>query len=303
METSQKLQNFVLAGMSSMMGAIVTNPIDVIKVRMQLEGELMLKGEHLTRHYSGFTKGFSYIVTHEGARGLYKGLVASLMREGSYSTIRIGAYEPMKELLGATDPAHTPLYLKVISGAITGAIGSAVANPTDLVKVRLQAEGALIPEQIPRYPSTFSAFAMICRTEGLFGLWRGVGPTVKRAALLTATQIPSYDHSKHFILNAGFLEEGYLLHVICSMFAGFMTATVTSPVDVIKTRVMNQKIDKSKPLMYLGTFDALKKIFKNEGIVGFYKGWFPNWMRIGPHTIVCLMFFEQLRWLLGIRPV
>lgn len=54
-------------------------------------------------------------------------------------------------------------------------------------------------------------------------------------------QIPSYDHAKHTILNAELMKEGPALHVISSMIAGFMTALTTSPVDVIKTRIMNQK--------------------------------------------------------------
>ncbi len=47
-------------------------------------------------------------------------LTASLMREGSYSTIRLGAYEPMKKMFGATDPAHTPLWKKICAGGISG---------------------------------------------------------------------------------------------------------------------------------------------------------------------------------------
>lgn len=64
-----------------------------------------------------------------------------MMREGSYSTIRLGAYEPLKVKLGATDIAHTPLWKKIVAGATSGTIGSAIATPTDLVKVRFQALG------------------------------------------------------------------------------------------------------------------------------------------------------------------
>jgi len=45
---------------------------------------------------------------------------ASMLREGSYSTIRLGAYEPLKSKLGATDPAHTPLWKKILAGATSG---------------------------------------------------------------------------------------------------------------------------------------------------------------------------------------
>ena len=228
-------------------------------------------------------------------------LPASLMREGSYSTIRIGAYEPLKVLFGATDPARTPLWKKIAAGAISGTIGSAIATPTDLVKVRFQAVG---PGVKPRYRNTFHAFAEIARTEGIRGLWTGVGPTVQRAAILTAAQIPSYDHTKHTILNAGLMEEGPKLHVVCSMIAGLVVALATSPVDVVKTRVMNQKKGaQGNPLGYRNTWDCIVKTVRAEGPLGLYKGFVPNWMRIGPHTIVCFFVFEQLRRLVGMRPL
>ena len=45
---------------------------------------------------------------------------ASMMRESSYSTIRLGAYEPLKWQFGATDPAHPPLTKKLVAGATSG---------------------------------------------------------------------------------------------------------------------------------------------------------------------------------------
>eukprot|EP00470_Lotharella_oceanica_P000962 CAMPEP_0170170152 /NCGR_PEP_ID=MMETSP0040_2-20121228/3117_1 /TAXON_ID=641309 /ORGANISM="Lotharella oceanica, Strain CCMP622" /LENGTH=236 /DNA_ID=CAMNT_0010409355 /DNA_START=84 /DNA_END=794 /DNA_ORIENTATION=+ len=223
-----------LAGAANMSAAAITNPIDVIKVRMQLEGELSsAKG----RRFPGFLPTAGIIVQREGILGLYKGLAASLMREGSYSSIRLGLYDPMKEIFGATDPNNTALWQKIAAGACTGAIGSALANPTDLVKIRMQSDIYAGPPPInaegtvtaPRYSSAIAAFREIARTEGIAALWTGVRATTQRAAILTATQIPSYDHSKHFILNAGWMEEGIALHMACSMFAGFMTATITSP--------------------------------------------------------------------------
>ena len=65
------------------------------------------------------------------------------MRESIYSSLRLGLYEPFKRILGATDTKHTPFYLKFLAGGMSGFIGAALANPTDLLKVRMQAwEGA-----------------------------------------------------------------------------------------------------------------------------------------------------------------
>lgn len=173
--------------------------------------------------------GLGQIVRDEGVAGLYKGLKPALLREGSYSALRMGLYEPIKELLGATDPANTPLYLKIIAGGSAGAIGGAIANPADLIKVRMQGDLAT-PGQAPRYPGLFAAFRMIATTEGVVnGLYRGVGPTASRGMLLTAAQLPAYDHIKHTMLNLGVLPEGKPLHFISSFAAGFIAVGVTNP--------------------------------------------------------------------------
>lgn len=72
----------------------------------------------------------------------------------------------MKTLLRATDPVHTPLWKKVVSGAVSGAIGSAIANPTDLIKVRMQADINR------RYKNTLVAFKEIIQREGFKGLYK-----------------------------------------------------------------------------------------------------------------------------------
>ena len=155
----------------------------------------------------------------------------------------------------------------------------------------------------PRYKNTLAAFKDIIRNEGVLGLWRGVGPTVQRAAILTAAQIPSYDHTKHYLLEKGFFVEGLKLHIVSSLIAGLVTAIVTSPVDVVKTRVMNEKISVKQTPVYTSSYSCFLKIYSSEGILGFYKGFIPNWTRIGPHTIITFMIFEQLRKLVGIKPL
>merc|ERR1719191_2306596 len=91
-----------------------------------------------TPRHRGVFNAATSLFRDEGLAGLYRGIGASLCRELSYSGIRMGLYEPAKEMLGATDPAHTALHLKVAAGATTGAAGSILANPFDLIKVRMQ---------------------------------------------------------------------------------------------------------------------------------------------------------------------
>lgn len=84
------------------------------------------------------------------------------------------------------------IYHNIPYSACSGAIGSSIATPTDLVKVRIQAEGALPDGQAPRYRSTVSAFKTIMTNEGIRGLYIGLVPTVQRATILTASQVSIY---------------------------------------------------------------------------------------------------------------
>ncbi|CAH3126558.1 unnamed protein product [Pocillopora meandrina] len=301
----ENLVRFALSGLSCMCAATVTNPIDVIKTRMQLDNELGSQHESRNifhnRYYRGLVRGAARIAHEEGIRGLYKGITPSLMREASYSTLRLGLYEPLKEWFGATDPAHTPLWKKVCSGAIAGAIGSAIACPTDVVKIRLM---ALPSGNKWEYRHTLHAFQAIVANEGIRGLWTGVNATVKRSALVSATAVSSYDHAKHKILNAGLLQEGPVLHIMASSIAGFVTNCVSSPIDMVRTRYMNQKKDcNKKPLLYRGTIDCIAKTVHKEGLFGLYKGFIPNWTRTGTHTVVTFFVFEQLRAFVGLKPM
>jgi len=85
---------------------------------------------------------------------------------------------------------------------------------------------------------------------------------------------------------------------------GFVCSVVTSPVDLVKTRLMNQPFDhQGKGTVYSSSGDCFLKTIRSEGVFGIYKGFFPNWFRIGPHTIVAMMVYEQLRRLAGLKGV
>jgi len=278
------LVRMVFAGMASICAGSATHPIELVKTRVQIKS---------TRVYSSFLKNFGVVYEHEGLKGLYKGLTASCMREGSYSTLRLGLYEPFKALLGETDSKSTPIWKKFVAAAASGALGSLIANPTDLLKIRMMAW-----EHEP-HPLRWH-IKEIFNHSGLLGFYRGVSATVVRATLLNSTKLATYDHIKHTLLNLQLLEDGMFCHFVSSVLAGICMAVVTSPMDLIKTRIMNQKPEHKH---YHGIVNCAVKIFKEEGITAFYKGFTPQWMRFGPFTVVQLVVWEWLRRLYGLKGI
>lgn len=214
-----------------------------------------------------------------------------MLREASYSSIRMGLYEPARAAIApGKSVADVSLWQRILAGFLAGGIGSAIANPTDLIKIRFQARR---PDQPKVYKHTLDAFMQIYQQAGLRGLYTGVVPTTLRAAVLTGAQLSSYDHSKVVLRELNVLPDGPAIHFAASFIAGLVTTTATSPVDVIKTRIMN---DRDR---YKGPLDCTLQLLRSEGPRAFFRGWLPNYLRLGPHFIISLPLYEQIRAFLG----
>ena len=281
----------LFAGIASVCAGSVTHPIETVKTRMQIMGEA---GRKTNVNYGGtFLSTLKTIIKNENIWGLYKGIQATWMRESIYSSLRLGLYEPFKHLFGAKDRKHTPFYIKFISGGMSGIVASIVANPTDLLKIRMQA-------MEKEHHSITWHVKDVYHNNGVLGFYKGVQATVIRAMILNATKLSTYDHIKHTFINHHILEDGYLLHFVSSIWAGVVMATATAPFDIARTRLMNQPHDKA---LYTGLVDFFIKTIRHEGIKSLYKGFTPQWMRFGPFTTVQLMVWELLRKFYGMQGI
>ena len=223
----------LFGGVAWVTAGTITHPIDLVKTRMQIFGEVGGQG---TRHYGGsLINTIKTVIHNEGFKSLYKGLSGTWAREGSYSTIRLGLYEPFKKLFGATDRAHTPLYIMLISGAMSGMWAAGLANPTDLLKIRMQAWEK-------HSHSIFWHAKYVYSHNGFLGFYRGVEATMTRAIVVNATQLPAYDFLKHKFINYGILNDDHICHLVWSVAAGIILTLVSGPFDLARTRLMNQPV-------------------------------------------------------------
>lgn len=270
-----------------------TLPIDTAKVRLQLQGKaLAAAGEAPTQvKYQGMIGTIGTIAKEEGAGALWKGLVPGLHRQCLFGGLRIGLYDPVKTLFVGKDfEGPVPLHKKIAAALTTGAIGIAIANPTDLVKVRLQSEGRLPPGTPRRYSGAMNAYSTIVRQEGVKALWTGVGPNIARNAIINAAELASYDQIKQSLLALPAFGDNIGTHLVAGLGAGFVAVCVGSPVDVVKSRVMG---DHAK--QYAGTLDCFVKTFRNDGILAFYKGFIPNFGRLGSWNVIMFLTLEQCK--------
>ncbi|XP_010542879.1 PREDICTED: mitochondrial substrate carrier family protein ucpB [Tarenaya hassleriana] len=283
---SKVAYHFGTSGVSVAVATGLTHPLDVLKVRLQMQ----LVGQR--GPLIGMSGLFLQLLKNEGPRSLYLGLTPALTRSMLYGGLRLGLYEPTKFACDWAFGSNNVL-LKIASGAFAGAFSTALTNPTEVLKVRLQ----MNPNT---HPST--ELRKIVSEEGVRALWKGIGPAMARAAALTASQLATYDETKRILVRRTPLEEGFHLHLCSSVIAGIVSTLITAPIDIIKTRLMLQQECKSSRI-YKNGFHCAYKVVLNEGPLALYKGGFAIFARLGPQTTITFILCEKLRAMAGLHTI
>lgn len=279
-------------GFAGSIAEIATIPLDTAKVRLQIQGSQINVGE--TPKYKGLIDTCVKVAAEEGPLALWKGLVAGLQRQMVFASLRIGLYDTVRDFYCGKDfQGDPPLSKKILAGLTTGAFGICVANPTDVVKVRLQAEGRLPPGVPKKYNGVMDAYAKIYASEGLGGLWRGLLPNILRNSVINAVELASYDEIKYQLLKSGYFKDNIYCHFAASAAAGFLAVIFGSPFDVIKTRMMNSQ--KGVGDAYKNPLDCIAKTLSKEGLLAFYGGFIANCSRIVTWNIVMFVSLQQIR--------
>ncbi|XP_040143895.1 solute carrier family 25 member 34 isoform X2 [Ictidomys tridecemlineatus] len=241
-ETVPPAVDLVLGASACCLACVFTNPLEVVKTRLQLQGELQARGTY-PRPYRGLMSSVAAVARADGLRGLQKGLAAGLLYQGLMNGVRFYCYS----LAGQAGLTQQPGGI-VVAGAVAGALGAFVGSPAYLVKTQLQAQ-------------TVAAMAV------------------------------GHQHQHQWLP-----EDSWLVALAGGMISSIAVAAVMTPFDVVSTRLYNQPVDGAgRGQLYGGLADCLAKICQQEGPLALYKGLGPAYLRLGPHTILSMLFWDELR--------
>ena len=262
-------------------------PIDMVKVRLQLAGEgggsssksIGARATPLSVTKEIFTNG-------RGIRDLYTGLSAGLLRQAVYTTARLGFFDTFQTSLKARSPTGEIGFTgRASAGLAAGALAAMVGNPADLALIRMQSDGLKPVALRSNYTSVIDALTRITRTEGILALWAGCAPTVARAMALNFGQLAFFSEAKSQLKRRqpGWHERSRSL--VASGFAGFFASFFSLPFDFVKTRLQKQGARRvGEPRYYTGMGDCFRKVAREEGIARFYRGFGTYYVRIAPHA-------------------
>ncbi|XP_058740835.1 S-adenosylmethionine carrier 1, chloroplastic/mitochondrial-like [Vicia villosa] len=203
-------------------------------------------------------------------KGLYSGLAVNLAGSLPASAIFIGVYEPAKQKLLQIFPENLNALAHIAAGTIAGAASSLVRVPTEVVKQRIQTG---------QFKSTSSALRLIIANEGFKGLFAGYRSFLLRDLPFDALELCIYEQLRIGYKVAAKRDLNDPENAMIGAFAAAITGAVTTPLDVIKTRLMVQGTQKH----YKGICDCVRTIVKEEGPNALFKGMGPRvlWIGIG----------------------
>ena len=290
---------FLLGGAAGCGASACVHPLDVCRIQMQVDAE----GGGV-RMYKSTSHCLMTLVRRGGVSTIYAGISAGMLRQVSYGMPRFGLYtifvgEANKKYLGTI----TPFAVKLGMGATAGGLAACIGNPAEVALVRMAADSKAPIAERRNYKNGLDCITRVFREEGVGALYRGVGATVVRAMLLNSCQLGIYSEAKETLIKNTPLTDGpdtiskLSLQFTGSIISSFFAALASTPADVIKSRLQNQPSVDGKPV-YSGLGDCMVKLVKSEGVLAFWKGFTPAWIKIAPHTVISFVILEQLTHLI-----
>ncbi|KII90643.1 hypothetical protein PLICRDRAFT_52358 [Plicaturopsis crispa FD-325 SS-3] len=258
------VESLIAGGVAGTAVDLLFFPIDTIKTRLQSA--------------QGFARA-------GGFKSVYKGLGSVVVGSAPGAAAFFSTYETMKQNLPL--PAHLAPVNHMISASVAEVTACLIRVPTEVIKTRTQTStyGALAG-------SSLSAARLVLSTDGLRGFYRGYMSTIMREIPFTSLQFPLYELLKLHLSKRLHRKPLYAHEAaICGSIAGGTAAALTTPLDVLKTRVMLDLRDPSK--QKLPSLAArLKDIYVLEGPKALFAGVVPRTLWISAGGAVFLGVYE-----------
>lgn len=163
-------------------GPIAVTPMETVKVKF------INDQRSRNPQFKGFFHGVRTIVAQDGLMGCYKGVTATIMKQGSNQAIRFYVMETLKDVYKGDDPKKpVPKLMVGLFGAVAGAASVFGNTPLDVVKTRMQGLEA------SKYKNTADCAMQILRNEGPAAFYKGTVPRLGRVCLDVAITFMIYD--------------------------------------------------------------------------------------------------------------
>jgi solute carrier family 25 phosphate transporter 23/24/25/41 len=279
-------------GVAGAVSRTAVAPFERIKILFQTQGD--------PPKYKSVTQAMRLIGSEEGLRGYFKGNGVNCLRIFPNSALQFLSYETYKRFIidnymrprGKDD--LTP-WLRVVAGGMAGITALVATYPLEFIRARLTVQTTQI------YSGIWDGLSKVARSEGIIGLYKGLWPSICGVVPYVGIDFAVYETCKQYVPKRPDGTVNPLITLSIGGAAGVAGQTVSYPLDLVRRRLQVQDFSGfvgTQVTHYDGMIDCFKKIFKSEGIRGFYKGLWPNYIKVVPSISITFLVYEKMKhWL------
>ncbi|KIX98021.1 uncharacterized protein Z520_06100 [Fonsecaea multimorphosa CBS 102226] len=285
-----------IAGLSAgLISTVIVHPLDIIKTRLQVD----------TSAHPLFNSSRAVlrdILRNEGPTrlaALYRGLTPNLVGNSAgwalYFLWYREAQDVIRTLRGYTAGTQLTAVDYLTASSASGLLAAILTNPIWVVKTRMLSTSS---SQVGAYPSLTHGLRAIYKTEGVRGFFHGLTPTLVG---VTHGSLYFVAYEKLKLWRKTSKKDRTLSNldtIIASSLSKVFAGTVTYPHQLVRARLQTYDPSATTHVKRPGVIALIRQIWRNEGLVGYYKGLFPNLLRVVPSTCVTFLVYENTRWAL-----
>ncbi|KAI8018162.1 hypothetical protein LOK49_LG04G01847 [Camellia lanceoleosa] len=301
-------REFLWGGIAGAFGEGMMHPIDTVKTRMQ--SQAIFNG---CQNQKSILQMVRTVWVTDGLRGFYRGIAPGVTGSLATGATYFGVIESTKKWIEEKHPSLGGHWAHFIAGGLGDTLGSFVYVPCEVIKQRMQIQGtrkywsSVVMKDNTKpgmqmygyYSGMFQAGSSILKEQGLKGLYAGYWSTLARDVPFAGLMVTFYEAlkdlteygKKKWIPSSGYHVNSSIEGLLLGGLAGGFSAYLTTPLDVVKTRLQVQ----GSTLRYNGWIDAVRTIWMTEGIAGMFRGSIPRIMWYIPASALTFMAVEFLR--------
>lgn len=281
------LLDFLSGGVAGVVAKTVAAPVERVKLLLQTQGT----NERLAKPYKGIADCWKRIYTEEGILAFWRGNGANVIRYFPTQALNFSIKDSLQGIFGQTDKNRNPykfVLKNLLAGGIAGSITSMIVYPLDFARTRLgvdigKTQGAR------QFKGVADCLTTTYKSDGIKGLYRGAGMAVFGIFIYRGLYFGVYDSGKAVFMSG---QDMLILKIFFAQACVIFSETLAYPTDTVKRMLMLQST--RKEVMYNGVVDCCRKVYKKDGLKGFWKGSLSNMMRsIG--SSICLVLYDEIK--------
>ncbi|KAF9517376.1 hypothetical protein BS47DRAFT_1375690 [Hydnum rufescens UP504] len=298
--SSQVFSYFIAGGIAGATSRTVVSPLERLKIIQQVQPRTG------GTPYKGVWRSLVRMWREEGLKGFLRGNGINCVRIVPYSAVQFSTYEILKKFFTGNGARQLDTPTRLLAGALAGITSVSTTYPLDLVRARLSIASATLSAPLspsprvttsaghhrslltasmstsaaamsraatPEIPGMWGMAVKVMREEGgVRALYRGVVPTAVGVAPYVGINFAAYEWLRGFFTPPG-RDHPAWRKLACGAVAGSISQTLTFPFDTIR----------------------LRGIFRVEGLAGFYRGIWPNLLKVAPSIATSCVQYLSLR--------